>query len=216
MNMTQELCQAVIDYAHQMMDKGLIAGTWGNISVRIPNSELIAITPSGRDYRTLAVEDIAIVNLQGEWVGGRYKPSSELPLHLAVYRAREDVGALIHTHSIYASACAAARVAIPAIIEDVAMMNGGDIEVAGYAANGSADLARNCTDALGDRQAVLLANHGMLGCGSNLKEAMTMCELVEKTAHIYITAKSLGGAVELDRDDVLRMRSQYLAHYRQI
>lgn len=214
--MKEQLCQAVIDYAHQMTAKGLIAGTWGNISVRIPQTELLAITPSGRDYMTLTTEDIAIVNLQGEWVGGNHKPSSELPLHLAVYRARQDVGAIIHTHSIYASACAASRKSIPAIIEDVAMMNGGDIEVADYAANGSAELATNCVRALGDRQAVLLANHGMIGCGANLKEAMTMCELVEKTAHIYIASHVLGGAVELDLADVKRMRSQYLAHYRQV
>lgn len=214
--MKEQLCQAVIDYAHRMTEKGLIAGTWGNISVRIPNTDMIAITPSGRDYMTLVPSDIAIVNMKGEWVDGNYKPSSELPLHLAVYRARQDVGALIHTHSIYASACAAARRSIPAIIEDVAMMNGGDIEVAEYAANGSTELAANTVRALGEHQSVLLANHGMLGCGSNLKEAMTMCELVEKTARIFIAAQSLGGAVELDRDDVMRMRNQYLQHYRQV
>lgn len=214
--MTEKLCQAVIDYAHRMTEKGLIAGTWGNISVRIPDTDTIAITPSGRDYMTLTTNDIAIVNLSGEWIGGSYKPSSELPLHLAVYRAREDIRAMIHTHSIYASACAAARRSIPAIIEDVAMMNGGDIEVADYAANGSAELAAAAVRALGEHQSVLLANHGMLGCGTNLKEAMTMCELVEKTARIFIAAKSLGGAVELDPDDVARMRSQYLAYYRQV
>lgn len=214
--MKEQLCQAVIEYAHRMTEKGLIAGTWGNISVRIPDTDMIAITPSGRDYMTLVPSDIAIVNMKGEWVDGNYKPSSELPLHLAVYRARQDVGALIHTHSIYASACAAARRSIPAIIEDVAMMNGGDIEVAKYAANGSAELAANTVRALGEHQSVLLANHGMLGCGSNLKEAMTMCELVEKTARIFIAAQSLGGAVELDRDDVMRMRNQYLQHYRQV
>ena len=184
--------------------------------MRIPDMDAIAITPSGRDYMTLVPNDIAIVDMNGKWVGGNYKPSSELPLHLAVYRARQDVGALIHTHSIYASACAAARRSIPAIIEDVAMMNGGDIEVAEYAANGSTQLADNTVRALGEHQSVLLANHGMLGCGSNLKEAMTMCELVEKTARIFIAAQSLGGAVELDRDDVARMRNQYLQHYRQV
>ena len=214
--MKEQLCQAVIEYAHRMTEKGLIAGTWGNISVRIPGADMIAITPSGRDYMTLVPSDIAIVNMKGEWVDGNYKPSSELPLHLAVYRARQDVGALIHTHSIYASACAAARRSIPAIIEDVAMMNGGDIEVAEYAANGSTELAANTVRALGEHQSVLLANHGMLGCGSNLKEAMTMCELVEKTARIFIAAQSLGGAVELDRDYVMRMRNQYLQHYRQV
>ena len=214
--MKEQLCQAVIEYAHRMTEKGLIAGTWGNISVRIPGEDMIAITPSGRDYMTLVPSDIAIVNMKGEWVDGNYKPSSELPLHLAVYRARQDVGALIHTHSIYASACAAARRSIPAIREDVAMMNGGDIEVAEYAANGSTELAANTVRALGEHQSVLLANHGMLGCGSNLKEAMTMCELVEKTARIFIAAQSLGGAVELDRDDVMRMRNQYLQHYRQV
>ena len=214
--MKEQLCQAVIEYAHRMTEKGLIAGTWGNISVRIPDTDMIAITPSGRDYMTLVPSDIAIVNMKGDWVDGNYKPSSELPLHLAVYRARQDVGALIHTHSIYASACAAARRSIPAIIEDVAMMNGGDIEVAEYAANGSTELAANTVRALGEHQSVLLANHGMLGCGSNLKEAMTMCELVEKTARIFIAAQSLGGAVELDRDDVMRMRNQYLQHYRQV
>ncbi len=197
-----------------MLERGLVAGTWGNVSVRVPGAAQVAVTPSGRDYRGLGPEDVVIVDMAGNKVAGTLTPSSELPLHLAIYAARPDIGAVVHTHSIFASACAAARRALPPVIEDLVQVAGGTIEVAGYALPGTAELAANAVAALGDRQAVLLANHGAVGCGRTADEALLACELVEKGAQIYLYANLMGGAHVLSGEDVAAMRRFFVAHYR--
>lgn len=191
-----------------------MAGTWGNISVRI-SENLFAITPSGRNYRTIQPEDIVIVNASGETIEGQLTPSSELPLHLAVYAARPDIGGIVHTHSVFASACAVSRRPIPPIIEDLVQLAGGEISVAPYALPGTQELANNTVHALAGKFAVLLANHGVVACGKTLSEAMTAAELVEKAAQIFSWAQLLGGAVPLSDEDVAGMHSFYLEHYRQ-
>ncbi len=205
----------VVRTALAMLERGLVAGTWGNVSVRVPGAAQVAITPSGRDYRSLGPEDIVVVDLQGNRVAGALAPSSELPLHLAIYAGRVDVGAVVHTHSIFASACAAARRALPPVIEDLIQITGGAVEVADYALPGTAELATNAVAALGDRQAVLLANHGAVGCGRTADEALLACELIEKGAQIFVYANLLGGAHALDGGDVAAMRRFYIEHYRQ-
>jgi len=216
-NLDKEVHEArlnILSAGIDLLDKGLVTGTWGNISVKIPNSTWIAVTPSGRNYRTMREDDVVIVDQRGKTVSSTLKPSSELPLHLAVYQARADVQAIVHTHSIFASACAVARKDIPPIIEDLVQIVGGSVNVARYGFPGTESLADYAVDGLGDKQAVLLANHGMIGCAPSLSEALMVCELVEKAASIYIYAQQLGGAQELAEDDVLRMRQFYLEHYR--
>ena len=197
----------------ELLKKGLVAGTWGNISARCSQTGLVAITPSGRSYTTLTPDDIIILDKCGNIHEGRWTPSTELPLHLAVYKARPDVQAVVHTHSIFASACAVARKAIPPILEELVQVVGGAVEVAAYAAPGTECLAQNAVAALGRKNAVLLANHGDIGCGQSLREAMLACELVEKAAQIYIYANQLGGAAILSEADVADMHEFYRAHY---
>ncbi len=197
-----------------MLDRRLVAGTWGNVSLRVPGAGQVAVTPSGRDYRSLRTADIVVVDLQGNRVAGTLPPSSELPLHLAIYAARPDIGAIVHTHSVFASACAAARRPLPPVIEDLVQLAGGPVEVAEYALPGTAELANNAVAALADRQAVLLANHGAVGCGRTAAEALLACELVEKGAQIYLYAGLLGGAQILDSEDVAAMRRFFVEHYR--
>lgn len=206
--------ERILETGISLLDKGLVTGTWGNISVRI-SENLFAVTPSGRNYRTLLLEDIVIVNQGGEIIEGRLKPSSEMPLHLAIYAARPDVGGIVHTHSVFASACAVSRQPIPPIIEDLAQLAGGEISVAPYALPGTEALAVNAVQALENKFAVLLANHGVVACGITLSEAMTAAELVEKAAQIFSWANLLGGAVPLSAEDVAGMHSFYLEHYRQ-
>ena len=204
----------ILAAAGMLLAKGLVAGTWGNISMRLANNELVAVTPSGRSYDTLRPEDIVIVDYSGQVREGRWKPSSELPLHLAIYDTRPDIHAIVHTHSVYASACAVARKAIPPIIEDLIQLNGGAVDVAEYALPGTATLAEAAVMALADKQVVLLANHGAVCCGHTLSEAMTASELVEKAAQIFIHANQLGGAVILGDEDIAVMRDFYLSRYR--
>ncbi len=213
MNGLAEMRQAVVDTGRQMIGRGLVAGTWGNISMRSSSGEQIAITPSGRPYDQLTLEDIVVVDPAGQVLSGQ-RPSSELALHLAIYRARTDVRAIVHTHSLYATACAVAGKAIPASLEEMVQAVGGAVQVATYALPGTVELANHAVAALADRSAVLLANHGVAACGPSLAEALLVAELVEKAAHIHVVAEQLGGARELSDEDVALMRRFYLEHYR--
>jgi L-fuculose-phosphate aldolase len=210
-----EMRQAVVDAGRQMIGRGLVAGTWGNISVRCESGDRIAITPSGRPYDQLQAEDIVVVDPAGQILSGQ-RPSSELALHLAIYLKRTNVRAVVHTHSLYATACAVAGKAIPASLEEMVQAVGGPVQVATYALPGTVELANHAVAALADRSAVLLANHGVAACGPSLAEALLVAELVEKAAHIHVVAEQLGGARALSDEDVALMRRFYLEHYRQV
>ncbi|NLB17338.1 MAG: class II aldolase/adducin family protein, partial [Syntrophomonadaceae bacterium] len=115
------LYQEAIRTARIMMEQGLVKGTWGNVSCRIPGEEgLFLITPSGMDYSTLGPEDLVVIDRQGQPVAGKWKPSTESPLHATLYESRSDVGAIVHTHSVYATSFAVAGRRIPAITEEIA------------------------------------------------------------------------------------------------
>jgi L-fuculose-phosphate aldolase len=198
-----------------LIETKLVTGTWGNISSRIPNSNFIAITPSGRNYLELTANDIVVVDELGQVVEGKLKPSSEMQVHLSIYKARKDVAAIVHTHSIFASACAVAGKCIPPIIEDLVQVVGGSVDIAEYALPGTSELARNVTIALNNKNAVLMANHGVVCCGQSLNESLLACNLVEKAAQIYIYANILGNVQILANDDVKTMHSFYTKEYRQ-
>ena len=215
MNYTSKTKAEILAIGCAMLDKGLVAGTWGNISARIEGTQYIAVTPSGKGYREITADDIVVVDINGIIIEGSYKPSSELPLHLAIYQARPDVQAIIHTHSVFASACAVAHKSIPPIIEDLVQLAGGSVDVATYALPGTDMLAQNVVAALAGKNAVLLANHGVVGCGQSLAEGMMACELVEKAAQIFIYANQIGGAQVLSNDDVEVMHKFYVEYYRQ-
>jgi L-fuculose-phosphate aldolase len=178
-----------------MSQKGYVVGTSGNVSLRFKDSEgrdLVAITPSGRTYDTMKPNDIVMVDLEGQRVEGELTPSIETMLHTGIYKARRKVNAVIHTHPIYGSVMAVAGLEIPAILDDQITQIGGEIQVAQYALSGSPEMTGNVIAALGPKNAVLLANHGAISVGRNMREAFTMCELLEKTAKIYVFALGLG------------------------
>ena len=187
--------EIVLETSRKLVEKGLVTGKSGNVSLRLSQprgQDLIAITPTSRYYDGLAPDDIPVVDFQGKTVDGGLAPSSEIFLHTAIYKARANVNAIIHTHSTYASAVAVAGTDIPPILEEEVALIGGEIKVAGYAVAGTSRLAQNAVDALGSRNAVILANHGAVGVGRTMREAMTVCELVEKAAKIYLVTLALG------------------------
>ena len=210
----EELKQSVVLGGRQMIERNLVAGTWGNISLRNDAGNRIVITPSGRPYNELTPADVVVVDEEGTVVEGS-RPSSELLLHRAIYAVRPEVRAIVHTHSLYATACAVAGEAIPPCLEELVQVVGGGVNVAHYALPGTAQLAQNAVDALEDRTAVLLANHGAVACGPSLKEALLVAELVEKAAQIHAIAGQLGGARRLSEEDVQLMRRYYVEKYRQ-
>lgn len=187
--------KTVLEAAQEMAQKGLVVGTSGNVSMRLKEPsgrDLLAITPNARYYDTLDVNDIVVVDFEGERVEGELAISIEKMLHIGVYKARKKVNAIIHSHPVFSSVISVAGLEIPAILDDQATYIGGEIKVAEYALPGSPELVKNALSALGPRNAVLLANHGALSVGRDMREAFTVCELVEKTARIYMYALSLG------------------------
>jgi L-fuculose-phosphate aldolase len=187
--------EMVLKAAQQVAQKGLVIGTMGNVSMRLPapgGGELLAITPSNSYYDTLILDDIIIVDFGGKRVEGTLEPSIETILHIEIYRVRNEVNAIVHSHSIFGSVAAVAGLDIPAILDDQLSCLGGEIKVARYAVPGSQNLVRNVVSALGPRNAVILANHGTLAVGRDMKEAFTNCEILEKTAKIYINALYAG------------------------
>ncbi|SHE53213.1 L-fuculose-phosphate aldolase [Desulfofundulus australicus DSM 11792] len=197
----------------RMATSGLVTGSWGNISARVPREELVVITPSGIPYANLQARDMVVLDLDGRVVEGEKRPSTEFMLHLAIYHARPDVYAVMHTHSVFASALAVARKPIPPILEDLAQTVGNGVAVASYARAGTEELARAAVEALGDRGAVLLANHGVVGVGRNLEEAFMVCQIVEKSAKVYVWADLVGQPAILPAEEVEALRSSYLQGY---
>lgn len=193
----QEQKRQVLEAARLMVEKGLVVGTSGNVSLRLPPENgrpLLAITPSRRYYDTLGVDDIPVLDFQAMPVEGDLPPSAETMLHIGIFQARPNVQAVIHTHSVYASALAVAGLGIPPVLDDQMVFIGGEIKLAEYALPGSGDLVRNTVAALGERNAVLLPNHGVVGVGRTLRDAFTVSQLVEKTAQVYAIALTLGKA----------------------
>lgn len=205
----------VVETGREMYRTAMTVGTWGNISKKISGSDLYAITPSGVDYKKMKPEDVVILDYEGEVVDGRKKPSTEKHLHRYLYKNREDIKAIVHTHSIYASAMAAARKPIPGAMEDLVQIVGGSVDVADYDLPGSEDVAQNAVEALGDKDGVLLANHGVVGVSETLPDALKVCQVIEKTAQITIAAQTVGGVVELSQEDIDFMREFYLNNYGQ-
>ena len=191
----------VLTAIRQASAQGLIHGTSGNISVRDREAGVAAITPSGRPYDTMEPGDIAIVTLDGEWVDGPYAPSSETPMHTAVYRARPDVGAVVHNHALFCTVMAMAVDELPPSTPPQAEF--APIRVVPFAVPGSRALAASVAAALGtDGLAVLLRNHGSLCCGRDLPAAMTAAAYVEEAAQVAYYASALGRFTPLGEADI--------------
>ena len=184
---------------------GLVSGTSGNASMRLKGragGDLVLITPTQRPYSELAPGDMVAVDLEGQPVEGELAPSSELALHLTLYEARSDIGAVIHTHSPYASVLAVAGLEIPPLIDEMVVKIGGAVPVADYGFPSSVELGQRAWRALGEGNAALLRNHGVVGVGRSLQEALDVCELVERVAHTFVYASLLGKATPLPPDIV--------------
>lgn len=200
----------IVQAGKEIYNLGLVAGTWGNMSRRLEDDrKKFAITPSGMDYRKITERDIITLNLECEKKKGRRIPSTEAPLHAKIYKHRKEVNAIIHTHSIYASAVACARENIPPIVEDMAQIVGGSIETAKYELPGTEELGESALKALKNKKAALLANHGVIALGTDMDEAMKVSEIVEKSAKIYLMAKFLGKPYELSKEEVEKMKEAY-------
>jgi len=205
-----EVRAEVVRVARLVAARGLAIGTSGNVGARLADGR-IAITPSTMDYGELTPDDVVVVLADGSPSEGSRRPSSELPLQLAVFTARPDVLAIVHTHSPYATAFAVARREIPAVhyvLAPLVVAGRNTIRVARYATFGSDELAENAVDALGDDHAVLLASHGAIAVGSSLRAAFERAERIEELATLAWRSEALGGATLLDAGELDRVRER--------
>ena len=174
---------------------GLVAGSSGNVSARVAGTDLIAITPTDVRYSDITPDDIVVVERSGETVVGRHKPTSELSMHLAVYDARPDMSAIVHTHSPYATAFAVIREPIPLISNEGLGVRALEVEVTGFAIPGSQELADAVVEVLmrtPQTRAVLLANHGLMTVGADLEAACQLAQGIELEARICQLARTMG------------------------
>ena len=193
----------VLETKLKIVESGLVVGNAGNVSLRITNADgkdFLAITPSQRYCDSLNPEDMVIVDFEGNNVEGELKPSMETMLHVEIYKKRKNVNAIIHAHPPYSSVLAVTGQEIPCILDDQVIFLGGLIKVAPYAPAGSRRLVENVIYSLEDKNAVIMANHGSLSVGKDMIEAFNNCEILEKTAKIYIHALTIGQVKLIPQD----------------
>ncbi len=186
--------EAVLATAQRMLAEGLVEGTSGNISGRLPDG-LVCLSPSSVPYDTMTLDDLVVVDLDGTVVSGERSPTTEKDLHLAALRRYPELGCVIHTHAVYATMFALAHEPIPAVIEEVVVYVGGDVPCCEYEGTGSVELGDEVAARLADRGAALLANHGLVTCASSPEKALHNAALVERTAKIVWGARAMGATI---------------------
>lgn len=188
----EKIRKIVLEAIQDAVAQGLIHGTSGNIALRDDEDDVVAITPSGIPYAGMTAEDIAIVDLNGKWLDGKYKPSSEVPMHTAVLRARPDIKATVHTHAMFATIMAMGEEAeLRPITPPQCEFT--PVGIVPFTMPGSNDVADKVMEALGDTgRSVLIKNHGMFSCGKDMKAAMSAATYTEEMAVTTFYAKLLG------------------------
>jgi len=201
----------IVRFGKKLIDARLTSGTGGNLSIFNRERSLIAISPSGVEYDAMAPSDVPIVDLEGAVVDGSRKASSELDFHCSLYSKRPDIRAVVHTHSVYATTMACLHWEIPAVHYLVAF-SGHKVPLAPYATFGTPELARNVAESIGDCNALLLANHGLVAVGANLDTAFAVAEEIELVARIYYQTKCIGEPVILPENEMSRVIRKFATY----
>ena len=194
----------VVKYCQMLITHGLTKGTGGNISILNREKGMFAMSPSGIDYFETEPEDIVVIDLEGKIVDGKRKPSSEHELHRIFYVRRDDINAVVHTHSVYSTVLATLREGLPASSYLVAF-SGYDVRCGEYASFGSMELAENTFKAMEGRYAAFMANHGLITGSKDILNAFNIAEQIEQCAEVYVKARSIGTTVILDEAKIEKM-----------
>lgn len=208
----EEIKRNIIDTCLWLQEKDLVVGTWGNVSVRIGDE--IILTPSRVDYKKMKTEDMVTIDLDGNVTDGFRSPTTEKEVHRLIYRARPDVGAIVHFHPLYASAMCATDSEIPCITEEMSQLIGGAIPItAEYIRAGEHErLAEAAAMYIADKNAVMLRNHAPVCCGKDLDEAKTCCQVVEKSARCYLALKAAGMNIQLIPEELIAVENHRFKH----
>jgi len=213
--MLHDVKEIVCRYNKMLPTAGLVTMTSGNVSGRDPGSGLIVIKPSGVDFEELTPEMMSVVDLDGNVIKGRYKPSVDTPTHLYVYRHMPQVGSVVHTHSNYATAFAALGKPIPCYLTAIADEFGGPIPISEYARIGEEEIGREIVAKIGSSPAILMRNHGVFTVGRTVPDAFkaaVMLEDIAKTCHL---ALQIGKPLEIPPEEVERAHKRYVDKYGQ-
>jgi L-ribulose-5-phosphate 4-epimerase len=185
----QNAQEQVVGICHRLVEKGLLVGTGGNVSVRIAGEHAFAITPSNYDYMKMKVEDVCVLGWDLSILEGTMKPSVESAMHAAIYKNRLDVNVIIHTHQVYASAFSLINTPIPALYDEQVRFLGRSVEIVKYAPSGTGFLMKNIVKKLGNHaNAYILQNHGALNLGPDADRAIFNVQLLEICAATYLLA----------------------------
>ena len=190
--LVEELRMKVLETAQRAHTEKLVPLTFGNFSARDEKTGYVCITPSGMPYMTLKPEDIVVVDVDGNIVDGARKPSIETPLHTLIYKKRTDVFGVVHTHSTFLTAWACLDGGMPCITSEAASLVGGGLKTAPFAVQGTLELAKVTSDALGNEKAVLMANHGAVFADKNIDAAYNDAYVMEESAKVAYLAYTLG------------------------
>ncbi|HSB67424.1 MAG TPA: L-ribulose-5-phosphate 4-epimerase [Anaerolineales bacterium] len=207
----EEVCRLNIELPRN----NLVAWTSGNVSGRDPTSGLVVIKPSGVPYDELSAENMVVVDLDGKVMEGSLKPSSDTFAHVYVYRHRPDVNGVVHTHSTFATAWAAAGKPIPVVLTAICDEFGGPIPLGAYAKIGGDEIGQEIIRSIGSSPAILMKNHGVFTIGKTPLEAVKAAVMVEDVARTVFYAMQLGQPEEIPPDEVARAHRRYLEEYGQ-
>lgn len=201
----------------RMANSGLTVETWGNISARDPETGLVYLTPSAMKYDTITADDVIVADLDGNIVQGKRKPTIEMGMHLAVYRARRDVNALIHTHPTYSMVYSCQGKDIPLFMDEAAQTMGDTCHTTPYALPGSKELADGVVAALGEKaNTCLVHSHGAVAVGGDMDSAFRVCTVLEIAARILYMIEATGGKPDLISDENIAFMQDFVQnHYGQ-
>jgi len=204
-----QLRMEVVKGAKDIFAKGLVEVGEGNVSVRIPKTDELLITPSFNQYKSLKKEEIVRMKFDGTPLSAGKLPSTEYRLHVAVYNARPKANCVIHTHSPYATMLSVARIKIPVILEEQVIFLGGSVNVSEFGKAHTEEVGVKALEALEIKNGVLLANHGVLVCGKSVGQAVKLAELVEKLARIYWGSLQIGEPVIISEESCERFQKDF-------
>ncbi|WP_320171012.1 L-fuculose-phosphate aldolase [Maridesulfovibrio sp.] len=200
--------ELVVEYGRKLLRAGLTTGTGGNLSIVNREKGFMAISASGLNYLDATPKDVVLMDLDGNIVEGERKPSSEHGFHSILYKQREDINAVVHTHSVYATTVACLNMELPAVHYLVGF-SGRKVPLAPYATFGSPELAGYVAETIGNYNAVLLANHGLITVGKAIGNAFDAAEELELVARIYIQALSAGKPVLVPDEEMDRVIDKF-------